>query len=340
MTDCINLINFYIENDITEKKEVGKKVVEKKVIDGIDEKIVKEEVPDFETIYPISALSMGAIKPEMAELLYRQFVVGGFTTQGSQGARYESARSDFGGILGLTKDKMEEIASSIGDTVYENFIRQSMQTKGTLDQQDMMFLANIQGKLNISAETGEKMLLNTQKKILSEEANTLLGDNIQPEAIKAFREKCNMMGMDLETDVGISKARLLRLFEEEISPALVEGEITIENGEKLSEVQESLGISPEEAEIVLVGMIEKRSKAAAGRIKAELLRGREENCVDLIHRLVRYAKFVNGDLALDLDEATAWKTYNLYDAMEFKDQDPDDVESNKSILMKALGISS
>jgi hypothetical protein len=340
MTDCMNLINFYLENDILEKKDIGKKIIEKKVIEGDEEKTVNEEVPEYEMIYPITALSMGAVKQDMAELLYRQFVVGGFTAQGPQGARYESSRSDFGGILGLTKEKMSEIATNIGDTVYENFIRQSMQTKGSLDQQDMMFLANIQGKLNISPEEGEKMLLNTQKKILSEEADSLLGENIQPEAIKAFREKCNMMGMDLEADIGISKTRLIKMFEEEISPALVDGEITIENGEKLSEVQESLGLAPEEAEKVFVGMLDKRSKAVVGRMKAELLRGREENCVDLIIRLVRYAQFVNGDLALDLDEATAWKIYYLYDAMEFDDQDPSEIESNKSLLKKALGLSS
>ena len=63
-----------------------------------------------------------------------------------------------------------------------------MRTKGTLHQQDMMFLANIQGKLNISSEESEKMLMAVQKKFLSEEANVVLGDNASPQGVKAFRE--------------------------------------------------------------------------------------------------------------------------------------------------------
>ena len=96
----------------------------------------------------MTALETGAVEPQIAELLYRQFVVTGFSTQGPQGERYESARSTFGGILGLKDDKMKEIQDGIGTQVYENFINNAMRTKGTLDQQDMMFLANIKNKLN------------------------------------------------------------------------------------------------------------------------------------------------------------------------------------------------
>ena len=73
----MNLIDFYKENDIREKKQTGTKKVEKTV----DEETVTEEVPIYEYTYPITALSMSAIEGEMADALYRQFVVGGFTAQ-------------------------------------------------------------------------------------------------------------------------------------------------------------------------------------------------------------------------------------------------------------------
>eukprot|EP00560_Eucampia_antarctica_P001206 CAMPEP_0197831662 /NCGR_PEP_ID=MMETSP1437-20131217/11448_1 /TAXON_ID=49252 ORGANISM="Eucampia antarctica, Strain CCMP1452" /NCGR_SAMPLE_ID=MMETSP1437 /ASSEMBLY_ACC=CAM_ASM_001096 /LENGTH=1154 /DNA_ID=CAMNT_0043434679 /DNA_START=92 /DNA_END=3556 /DNA_ORIENTATION=+ len=338
MTDCMNLIDFYCENNIPEKNEVGKKTVEKKVVEGDEEKTVSEEVPVFETTYPVTALGMSAVEPELAELLFRQYVVGGFTTQGKQGERYEAARDTFGGIIGLSKDKMQEITKSIGGTVYENYIGNSMRTKPSLDQQDMMFLANIQGKLGISSEASEKMLLDTQKKILSEEAEVVLNVDTA-EAIKTFREKCNSMGMELEADIGLSKDRISRMFETEVTPSLLKGDITIESGDILSEIQDSLGMTPEEAETIFERIIDKRSKNAISTIKAELLRGRDENCVGPIERLVRFSQFVNGELDINVDEAIGWKIYNLYEAMDFSDQDLETVENNKELLKTALKVS-
>lgn len=334
----MNLIDFYTENDIAEKKQIGMKTVEKKVLEDEEEKTITEEVPDYETVYPITGLGSNAVQQELAELLYRQFVVGGFTAKGDQAQRYEDARGALGGILGLEKEKMEEITNSIGGTIYENYISQSMRTKGSLDQQDMMFLANIQGKLDISSEDSEKMLLKTQKKILSEEANAIIANESGPEVVKAFREKCNSMGMELEADVGLSKSIIDQMFEAEVSPALVNGDITIESGDILSEIQESFGMTPEDAEKAFLDIILRRAKAAMSRVKAELLRGREENCAEIVERLVRYAQFVNGELELQVEEGTAWKIFNLYESMDFDGADKDAVEANKDMLKIALGL--
>lgn len=334
MSDIMNLVDFYTENEISEQVEVGKKEVEKQ--EGED--TVTEEVPVYETTFPVTALGEGAIDQEMAELLYRQFIVGGFTTQGPQGARYEGARATFGGILGLTSEKMEEINDNIGSTVYDNFVSNAMKTKGTMDQQDMMFLANIQSKLGLTSEQGEKMLLQSQKKILSEEIETLM-DEPSPEGIKAFREKCNVMGMDLVEDVGVSKPRLMRMFESEIIPGLKSGEITPENSEILTEIQESMGIEAEECEAMFETILVRLSKNAMDLVNSELLRGREENTVDLIKEIVRYAGFTEGDLGIEVDEATGYAIFNIYEAFDFTGEDAETVEYNKDLLKLTLGLS-
>merc|ERR1711997_1293918 len=203
-----------------------------------------------------------------------------------------------------------------------------------------MFLANIQGKLNISAEAGEKLLSDTQKKILSAEADSLLRENNpSPEHVKNFREKCNSMGLELETDIGIPKSSIVRMFEAEVSPGLVSGEITIESGDVLSEIQDSLGLTSEDAEEIFADLLYNRAKGAISRIKGEFLRGRDENCADIVQRLARYSKFVNGELNLDVDENTAWKIYNMYEAMDFGDTEAVDIDENKDILKTALGLS-
>jgi hypothetical protein len=326
MGDIINLVDFYNENGIAEEKEIGTKELE------------GQSVPVLETSYPVTAIGSGALSQEMAEYLYRQFVVAAFTAQGEQATRYESARATFGGILGLTTDTMEDINDSIGSTVYDNFVSRSMTSKGALDQQDMMFLASIQSKLGISSEQGEKFLLQSQKKVLSEEINAVM-DDPTPAKLKAFREKCNVMGMDLAEDIGISSHRLVRMFESEIIPALKSGDITVDNTALLTEVQESLNMDPDECETVFENAVLRLAKQAMDLINSELMRGRDENTVEAIKELVRYAGFMSGDLDLSVEEATAYKLFNTYEAFDFSDQDKDTVEGNKELLKVALGIS-
>jgi hypothetical protein len=326
MSDIMNLVDFYTENNIAEKSEVGTKTINDK------------EVPVYETTYPVTGLASGAVDQELAELLYRQFVVGGFTTQGPQGARYEGAKATFGGILGLTSEKMEEISSTIGSTVYDNFIKNSMQTKGTLDQQDMMTLANIQGKLGLSSEQGEKLLLASQKKILSEEIEDIM-DSPSPEALKSFRTKCNSMGLDLSEDVGISQTRLTKMFEGELIPGLKNGDITVDSVDVLTELQESLGLDPDDCETIFESILLRLAKKTYETVSSELLRGREENCVDLIKELVRYAKFSEGELGLQVPEEIGNSIYNIYEALDFGDEDEETVESDKALLRTALSMS-
>jgi len=340
MTDIMNVIDFYTENAVSEEVEVGKEEIEKKVMEGDEEKTVKEEVPVMETVYPITGLETGAVEEELAELLFRQFVVGAFTEQGPNAARYEASKDTFGGIIGLTKNKQDEISGNIGETVYDNYIQNSMSTKGQLDQQDMMFLANIQGKLGLNEEQGEKMLLASQKKVLTQEADSILDtEGAQPELVKTFREKCNSMGLEMEKDVGISKQRLVRMFEMEITPQLNRGEISIKNADLLTEVQESLGLTEEEAEKVFENIVDKRAKVYIGQVKGEILRGREDNCVDAIKKIVSLAQFVDGELGLEVEEATAYKIFNLYEAIDVSDEEKEDVEANKDLLKVALGLS-
>eukprot|EP00525_Craspedostauros_australis_P008142 CAMPEP_0198120660 /NCGR_PEP_ID=MMETSP1442-20131203/29794_1 /TAXON_ID= /ORGANISM="Craspedostauros australis, Strain CCMP3328" /LENGTH=322 /DNA_ID=CAMNT_0043779335 /DNA_START=11 /DNA_END=979 /DNA_ORIENTATION=- len=321
----MNLVDFYTENEIAEEKEVGTKEVDGK------------EVPVMETSYPVTALGSGSLDQEMAEALYRQMVVGAFTNQGPQAARYEASRAKFGGILGLTSEKMEEINDNIGSTVYDNYVSRTMMTKGSLDQQDMMFLANIQGKLGLSSEQSEKFLMESQKKVLSEEINQLM-DDPTPAGLKAFREKCNSMGMDLAEDIGVSTSRLVRMFESEIVPGLKSGEINVENNDILTEIQESLNLEPEECETMFENAVLKLAKSAFDLINNELMRGRDDSVVDPLKELVRYNLLMEGDLGLSVDEATGYQIFNIYDAFDHSGEDEETVELNKELLKTAMGI--
>mmetsp|Transcript_16231 Transcript_16231/g.30655 ORF Transcript_16231/g.30655 Transcript_16231/m.30655 type:complete len:1185 (-) Transcript_16231:63-3617(-) len=343
MSDIMTLIDFYIENGIVQKEVVGTKKIEKKIPadeEGGEEKTITEEEPIYESTYPITATGMGCIDTQVAELCYRQFVVSSFTDQSPNAARYEASKATFGGILGLTAEKMEEIGSNIGGMVYDNYITQAMATKSALDQQDMMFLANMQGKLGISAEKGEEMLLDTQKKIISEEASALFDSgSATPEKVKEFREKCNSMGMDLETDVGLTKSRLVNMFSMEITPGIDSGEITMDSADVLAEIQESLGLTEEEGEEVVAGLITERANGILADIVGCMLRGMDAVAVESMEKLVQYAAFVDGDLGLNVEESNANKAFNLFESKDWTGVDTKVVEKQKSLLKTAFGMS-
>jgi hypothetical protein len=99
-------------------------------------------------------------------------------------------------------------------------------------------------------------------------------------------------------------------------------------------------MDPDECETVFENTVYRLSKQAMDLITSELMRGRDETTVDLIKELVRYAAFMDGDLGLTVDEATAYKVYNIYEAFDFSGEDENTVKENQELLKVTLGISS
>jgi len=338
MGEIMSLVDFYKENGVASEGQIGTEVkqVPLPAEEGEEPKIVDEEVPIMGTVFPVTALGTRAIDQQIAELLYRQLVVSSFTTQGPNGARYEENREFFAGILGLKLAQQKAITSNIGSLVYDNIVSNAMKTKGIMDQQDMMTLASIQGKIGLESEESEELLVQSQSKYLSEEANILMRSNPSAEAVKAFREKCESMGLDIQNTVGVSHARVTLMFDNEVGSALQSGEIRPDNAEEIKEIAESLGLTEEESETILTEMISRLSKRRFGDISRELLRGRDGNVAEHITELIRYAAFVDGDLGLDVDEAMANQIVNIYDSMDHSDDD--NAELNKNLLVVAVGL--
>jgi len=325
--DIMNLIDFYLENGIAEKTQIDTELVDDK------------EVPVYETLYPITALETGAVDQQMAEVLYRQFVVGSFTTAGPNAERYENSRATWGGILGLSSEKMEEIGSNIADTVYDNYVGQNMRTKGALDQQDMMFLANLQKKLGLSEQQGESFLMQSQKKVLSEELDAIFMNSPKAENIRLFREKCESMGLNLEQDIGVEKGRVTRMFELEIAPGLESGEITVESGDVLADISESLGFSEEDAEKALENLLLQLSNRIFDKLTKDIRRGRLDAIVDPVKTLIRYGEFLNGELGVEIEEKVGRQIFNAYENFDFEGLSETKVEGNKEMLKTILSLS-
>ena len=319
MGDIVNLVDFYTENDVVEKKEDG----------------------DEDEAYPVTAIGIKAVEPEMAEAMYRQFVVGGFTAANDkQAARYEEAAPIFGRILGLSKKNMEAVGSSVGTAVYENFIANALKTKNSLDQQDMMFLANMQTKLGVSSEKGETMLIEASKKVLKDQANALFDSpKLTGADVKMFRDRCAGMGVDIMEDLGYSKKRVSALFVLEVSEGIENGSITLDNAGYVTEVQEGLGLTEEDCEKAFAGHVKTKVENALERINKELLRGREDQCVEPIKTIVKFASFVDGDVdGVSVRQDRAYKILSMFEASDFGDLSGEQVDMQRQVLKSTLGI--
>jgi len=337
--DCMNLVDFYTENDIG-KKQTGTKTVEKKISSEDGETTEEVEEPMFEQSYPVTALEIGGCDEESAEALYRQFLVTIFTEQGPNVARYEAAAPTFGYILGFDEEKQEEVGGNIGSMIYENYVNNVMRTKPSLDQQDMMFLANIQTKLNLSSEKSEELLVAAQKKNLQEEATRVFANlsSSSGALIKSFRERCNSMGIDLKEDLEMTSERLKGMFTVEILEGIENGSISPESGDLLSEIQESLCLTAEECESALEVLVTKCAEGTLSAIGTEFRRGRDERAAEEIKKLIRYATFVDGELELDVSEEMAQRICGVFDAVDTSEEDPEKVQQERETLRTALGI--
>lgn len=273
-SDTLVLIDFYKENNL----------------------IVTDDETNS-TTYPLTAISLSALEPEMAEALYRQFVVSGFATQDTEKqTRIENDTPTYGGILGLNPEHQDAIRKSIAGLIYENYIKNALTTKPALDQQDMMFLANIQMKLDVSSEKSEEMMLETQKKILFDDANALFDRGVTGEGARAYREKCAGLGMELLSDVNLPRDRVESLFKVEVGEGIASGAITLEDTSLLQEIQESVGLDVEDAEKALLDLVSGVCQNVLDKVNRELMRGREENCVEEVRRMLTFLKLTGGDV--------------------------------------------
>jgi hypothetical protein len=313
-SDTLVLIDFYKENDL----------------------IVTDDETNS-TTYPLTAISLSAIEPEMAEALYRQFVVSGFATQDTEKqTRIENDTPTYGGILGLKPEHQDAVRKSIAGLIYENYIKNALTTKPALDQQDMMFLANIQMKLDVSSDKSEEMMLETQKKILFDDANALFDRGVTGDGARAYREKCAGLGMELLSDVNLPRDRVESLFKVEVGEGISSGAITLDDTSLLQEIQESVGLDVEDAEKALGDLVSGVCQNVLDKVNRELMRGREENCVEELRRMLMFLKLTGGevgDLLLPEGEVNK-KILMIYQNSEGSD------EEGAELLKNALDLES
>jgi len=258
----------------------------------------------FETTYPVNAFQLKVQKNEKdLENLYRNYLANSFMCEDkAQAARYEKQKAAFGGILGLSPNEMERIGGSIGGIVYDNYVKQVTQTKSKLDQQDMMFLANIKTKLGMSDKDCEVLLLEGQRKLARNQIQTIMaltGEN-KAKAIRAFREECTANGVDIVGDLNIEQPRVDMMMKMDVEYAINNGDT-----DAMEDIQEGYALTQEGFQELLTGMVLAKVGKYITSIQADIREGKEANALFYIRQLIKYITMFDEDMDIGLEELDA-----------------------------------
>eukprot|EP00540_Astrosyne_radiata_P010839 CAMPEP_0116833536 /NCGR_PEP_ID=MMETSP0418-20121206/6490_1 /TAXON_ID=1158023 /ORGANISM="Astrosyne radiata, Strain 13vi08-1A" /LENGTH=423 /DNA_ID=CAMNT_0004462995 /DNA_START=81 /DNA_END=1352 /DNA_ORIENTATION=+ len=357
----MNLVKFYEQNELAREEDVeyNRTISLPAEEEGVTV-LVNETYTQREIVYPLTAdtntdPNQTLTLAEM-DALYRQLLMGVFTAQCELAAKYEAARPVFAGILGKTFNA-NLVTKNIANDIFDRYIGHAITTKGRVDEQDMMYLSNIQSKLGLSAKQGEELALESQKKILVAEFNTLTlldeeeeenwdDPNYHPMVAKeiqlvdvshiiAFREKCESMGFDFES-VGIPKGDLLTVFEQQVGVGMMED--VFRTAEDVDNFRETLGLEEYEIREILITLIEKQARLQWDNIRYTFI-SNSTDVAQSLRRLVRFGRLLDGELGLDVSGVTDRNKETLRRMFWLLDQDYDDprhIQDDARMLEKMM----
>jgi len=309
------------ESGIMRNVEVEEEVSSEEDVEVEVEEEVTSTVTKYKYDFPITAQSVGGCGDEKATAVYKQFIVGSFQAKEPLVSKYSESYGDFGRVMGLNEKEINQIKGGIGASIFDNYFSNAMQDKVEMDQQDFMFLSQIQERLGFSDDIVERLLVSSQKNLLSKEVERLFsaGTKIAPSAIRACVEKAQGMEIDLALDLGVDDDRLGRMFSIQVQGGIEDGTITSDNGgETLGEIIEGLGLEEGNAERKLEALVADRAKRMVTNIASDVARGNDERAMKDLPIFLSYAKFVEGEgLGLGIAEAVREKIVGVYESATF-----------------------
>jgi len=311
ISEIMTLVDFYNENGIAERN-------------GDD------------VTFPITAEGMGSER--LFEKIYQQFVVTGFTTEGSQGQRYVESQKTLAGLLGLAPSKVELIHSEIGNTVVSQFFRNNKKPVGS---QELAALAGIGSKLGLGAEEFDKIVLEAKKTSIKTQIERLFQqkNKITKAQVKEVRERAESLGLELSAGLGVPLERLKKMFMVEAID-LIEG--SKESTEDIEEAAEAFGFDEEKVKELLGELLDERASAAVKDAASELQKQLDSSCVKSVEKLLFYCSLA-GDLKVkhQLSPSVAQEILDTYLASRSENSDKEraEVEADSALLKSALGLS-
>ena len=341
--DCSggNLVDFFEVNELWTQVQAEPPADTKEGEAGAD---TDAEVAAASYRYTVTAAGMVEDSRMLVEM-YRQFCVavlqGGASAGPLDQQRYAKAKMHFAGMLGINDDKKAEIGKEIGSTVYGNFVGDLLQRKGSIEQQDMQQLVQIQQQLDMDEEYAVGLLWAMKKDHLRKVVDAAFSQNneLTGPVVQGVKDAADALGVDLVDDMEIAGNKMMQLFLAEVTAAISSG-LALESWgkEAIEGIQESWGIANDVASDAFGSMVKGKCEEACQLAGNAQKMGDSKKCVRMLEVLGTFGSFadsVEGGLSVEVGSPRVKaKMLELYGLA--KDGEEDEAEKAKTTAAKKV----
>ncbi|KAJ8601242.1 hypothetical protein CTAYLR_003249 [Chrysophaeum taylorii] len=218
----------------------------------------------------------------------------------NQNDRYKHALDVFPKMIDLDDFRVQDIRKDIGREVAINYGRQALETKPSLDAQDLAFINKIADELGVELDD---VAVEAKRLTLRERLKKLREPEKEVEEIASIRDAAIAMGLDISVDMMMDDEMKNELFRAE-AKALIVGEVDARATspsdaksnddlmEAVSELQDAYGIQSETAVIKICADL---ADAELESAQANWVGGRKQQMTANLDRLVLVAQITGPD---------------------------------------------
>jgi len=209
-------------------------------------------------------------------------------------ATWQAARPHVGGIFGLSEVAQKRLLLRMVSRWCDMFIKQKVEEKGALDEQDVLVLQTwVPTFFGIEEEVTQELVRSAHKGMLQAQALRLLNKpNVVLDDVQRLREAAAKWQLVLLRDLELTAPQLRALFQVEVEAVLVdEGR---ELGAKREAVQASgasFGVPVGEVSTALEGLLMRRCRGFLVNAIGDMMQGKEEQAWQEMRKIEQFAAF-------------------------------------------------
>jgi hypothetical protein len=270
--------------------------VAKRVIVPTKEKVTEDDgqVVEKEVLTCRAPLTFGAKKfdRQAIEAAYKQYLIEGFRgTNATENQRLFENRHRLALVLGLGKDTVAEIQSSLFNTIATRSLKESLEASDTLGPKDLQFLNAIRDMLDVPQSVFDKLMKSSLGFKATKQLDKVMGkiplNTTEVREVLSYAE-----GLELDTIADMDMPPLYRelVLSRVVDDLIRNQEITADDTSALEELTEQLHVSQERTNEVLEESVAKVCTDVLGQALGLFLTGDKDATIARLNVMLDFAR--------------------------------------------------
>jgi len=332
--ELLNLVEIYFRNRVFSDKETPLSEQKKESIKGLSGRLETQMKSKAEISFSYPVTLDGLFDKKILNDLYKQYLVECFSSKlQSEKRRLFSNLSKLGPILGLDHQDIQTIHSTVGVSIYQRYLSQSL-SKGYLDNSDTSFLTTIQNTLSMENSVCNQLIKDSKKGVISLAIEKIFASpRINPENVTKIRKMTDQFNINLTEDLSVSNEQRAKLFRIELDAGIEKGEISNENLDAILKIQNTYGLENTAAKKILFDCVNTRCEGFLLNSIASLRREDDVGVIKELENMLNFGELV--PIKFQNNLVSSNEKSKLYSVLESNYGDSD-AEKNKLSLFKSM----